>query len=153
MSKVLGRVIFVIFIWLFSLRYYLECLDLTERSEKLTINIAFWAMTVFAVKELFSLVMAKLKEKRKDGLFNENIIVKTICDKRTHLLVAVVVYIILIPLIGFYITSFVAFCAFSFILGTRSPIKMILPGGIIMVLIYAIFSVLLQLRLPGGLLM
>lgn len=153
MSKSLGRLIFVVFIYLFSLRYYLECMDLFERSEKLTINIAFWAMTVFAVRELFSLVRVTLKEYRKQGLFDKNIIGKTIYDKRTHLVAAVALYVILIPLTGFYITSFAAFCAFSFILGTRNPINMILPGGIIMVFIYGIFTVLLQLRLPGGLLM
>lgn len=153
MSKSLGRLIFVVFIWFFSLRYYLECMNLSERSEKLTVNIAFWAMTAFAVKELFDLVRITIKEKRKQGLFNENIIGKTVCDKRTQLVAAVALYVILIPLTGFYITSFAAFCAFSFILGTRNPIKMILPGGVIMVLIYGIFTVLLQLRLPGGLLM
>jgi len=153
MSKSLGRLIFVVFIWSFSLRYYLECMNLSERSEKLTINIAFWAMTALAAKELFNLVRVTLKENRKQGLFNENIIVKTVYDKRTHLVAAVALYIFLIPFTGFYITSFAAFCAFSFILGTRHPIKMILPGGIIMVLIYGIFTVLLQLRLPGGLLM
>ena len=153
MSKSLGRLIFVVFIWSFSLRYYLECLNLSERSEKLTINIAFWAMTALAVKELFNLVRVTLKEYRKQGLFNENIIGKTVYDKRTHLVVAVALYVILIPFTGFYITSFAAFCAFSFILGSRNLIKIILPGVIIMVFIYGIFTVLLQLRLPSGLLM
>jgi hypothetical protein len=153
MSKSMGRMIFVAFIWLFSLRYFLECMDLSQRSERLTINIAFWVLTVFVALDLFALVRNIIHNKTQQSLFNKKTINAMIGDKRGHLVVATILYIVLIPLTGFYVTSFAAFCVFSFILGTRSLIKMIVPGGIIMALIYAIFTALLQLSLPSGLFM
>ena len=153
MSKSLGRAVFVGLIWVFALRYYLECLGLSQRSEKLTINLAFWLMTVFTIWEMVGVVKSTLREKRENGLFTDSLFRKTIRDNRTQLILAVVLYIILIPLVGFYATSFVAFCAFSFILGSRNPLRMVLGGGFMMILIYGIFTVLLQLRLPAGLLM
>lgn len=153
MSKSMGRMIFVTFIWLFSLRYFLECMNLSERSEKLTISIAFWVLTVFVALDLFALVRNIIQNKSQQSLFNKKVINTMIGDKRSHLVVAVILYIVLIPLAGFYVTSFAAFCVFSFILGTRNLIKMIVSGGIIMAFIYGIFTALLQLSLPSGLFM
>lgn len=150
MSKAMGRMIFVAFVWFFSLRYYLECMSLSGRTERLPIDIAFWLMTVFAAWELLGLVKNIVGKKRRQALFNRKMIHNMIGDKRSHLVVAVILYIIFIPLTGFYLTSFVAFCVFSLILGTRSPIKMIVPGAIVMAFIYGIFTSLLQLSLPSG---
>jgi len=150
MSKSVGRMIFVAFIWFFSLRYYLECKSLTGHTEKLTIAAAFWLMTVFVAWELGGLVRNILEEKRRQALLNRKTIRKVIGDKRSHLVVAVILYVIFIPLTGFYLTSFVAFCVFSLILGIRSPIKMIAPAAIVMVFIYGIFTSLLKLSLPAG---
>ncbi|MFH1757450.1 MAG: hypothetical protein ABH969_05340 [Pseudomonadota bacterium] len=150
MSKSVGRMLFIAFVWFFSLRYYLECMNLSGRTEKLTIDIAFWIMTAFAAWELFGLVKNMVQDKRAQALFNRKKISNVIRDKRSHLVVAVILYIIFIPLTGFYLTSFVAFCVFSLILETRSLIKMIVPGTMIMAFVYGIFTLLLQLSLPSG---
>lgn len=151
MAKLKGRIIFILIIWFFSLKYYWECLALAGRMEKLTIDIAFWLMTVFAAWELFSLVKNILKEKTRQPLFSREAISRIIRDKRSHLVVAVILYVNLIPLTGFYLTSFVAFCCFSLIIGRGRGIRMVpimAAGGMVMAIIYGIFSYLLQISLP-----
>ncbi len=146
--KLLGRMLFILFIWLFALRYYWECLNLGERSEKLTIVVAFWILTTFTAWEVSTLVKRILKEKNLLMSLNRTYLIKFLKDKRTWLVGAIILYVIFIPLVGFYFTSFVAFCVFSLILGSRNPIKIIFSGIVVMVLIYGIFSSLLQLSLP-----
>lgn len=146
--KFCGRILFILLLWLFALRYYWECLNLGERSEKLTIVVAFWLLTIFATWELITLVKRILKEKKLLTFFNTASVIKFLRDKRTWLAGAVILYVIFIPLVGFYLSSFVAFCIFSLILGNRNLIKIIFSGVVVMAIIYGIFSSLLQLSLP-----
>lgn len=147
-SKFWGRILFIFLLWLFALRYYWECLNLGERSEKLTIVVAFWLLTIFAAWELITLVKRNLREKKLLTFFNTEYVINFLRDKRTWLAGAVIIYVIFIPLVGFYLSSFVAFCIFSLILGNRNLIKIIFSGVVIMVIIYGIFSSLLQISLP-----
>lgn len=146
--KFLGRMLFILFIWLFALKYYLECLKLREQSEKVTIVVAFCLLTIFAVWEVYTLVKRILKEKNLLTFFNTAWVIKFLRDKRTWLVGAVILYVIFIPLVGFYLTSFGAFCIFSLILGNQNILKIIFSGVVVMATIYGIFSFLLQLSLP-----
>lgn len=153
MSKSLGRVILTFFVWLFSLRYYWECLYLDKGAEKLTVSIAFWVLTALALAELGSLVRKIFQDKNRWVFLNESFISKIMTDKRTWLIIAVILYIIFIPIVGFYLTSFISFCIFSIILGSRNPVKIILSGIIVLAFIYGIFTSLLQISLPTGILL
>lgn len=146
--KFLGRMLFVLFIWLFALRYYWECLNLSERSEKLTIEVAFWLLTILAAWELISPLKRILVEKNLFTFFTTGSLIKFLKDKRIWLVGAIILYVIFIPIGGFYLTSFAAFCIFSFVLGNRQLIKIIFSGAIVMAIIYWIFSSLLQISLP-----
>jgi hypothetical protein len=124
-----GRIIFVSLMWLFSLGYYLECRGLSNADEKMTISAAFWILTLFVAAEFFRL-----------------------SDRKTHLVALIILYLILIPVVGFYVISFLAFCAFSYTLGTRGFVKVIVPGIIVLGVIYMIFTRILGLALSGALL-
>lgn len=153
MPKLGGRAILTLFVWLFSLRYYWECLHLDKSAEKLTVSIAFWVLTALALVELSSLARTIFKERTRGLFSSEDLIRKIITDKRTQLIIAVIFYIIFIPIVGFYFTSFIFFCIFSIILGSRNPTKIILSGIIVMAFVYSIFTSLLQISLPAGILL
>ncbi len=148
MPKLWGRLVFILLVWLFALRYYWECLHLNQPSEKLTVVVAFWLLTIFMAWEAGTLLRKILKERQLSKFLTPHLLLKFFQDKRTWLGAAVILYVVFIPVMGFYLTSFIFFCVFSLILGSRSPAKIIVSGAVVMAIIYGIFSSLLQLSLP-----
>jgi hypothetical protein len=151
MSQAVGRVIFLLAVWLFSLAYYLECIRLPRFSEKITIGITFWLLTLFVGLELFRQIRKVLGGGGPALLPYREILRKGVADRRIHLVAAVILYILFIPAVGFYVTSFLAFCAFSYLLGTRGFMKTVVPGVIILAFIFFIFTSVLKVNLPTGL--
>jgi len=149
-SRSLGRIIFLILVWLFSLKYYVECIRLPEFSEKITVAVAFWLLTLFVGVELFRRIREGLRSKDLKFPPYREALPRLAKDRRAQLVASVIIYIIIIPLIGFYITSFLAFCGFSYILGTRGFIRVVIPGVIILTFIFFIFTAILNLNLPEG---
>jgi hypothetical protein len=150
MPQVIGRVVFLVFIWLFALRYYVECIGLPKFSEKLTITITFWIFTILLSGELVRIVRRIRKGEKLGGWFDLSFVKGFLRDKKVHLLLAIIGYIVLIPLIGFFTASFLSFCLFCFLLGSRSPFKIAAQGLIITAIAFVIFVMLLQLSLPKG---
>ncbi len=153
MLKSVGRLFFVGFIWIYALFYYIDCRSLSDVSEKMTISIVFWIFTLFVVLELINLVKLVMIEKGDNPLFEPRIIRKILYSSKTHLIILIIIYLVLIPYVGFYTSSFLAFCAFSYVLGTRGFLKVLLPGSIVLAFIYIVFSMSLKLELPKGLLL
>lgn len=150
MSRPLGRIIFLVLVWLFSLKYYIECMKLPEFSEKITVAVAFWLLTLFVGVELFRRIREGLRGKDLKFPPYREALPKVARDRRVQLVASMIIYIILMPVLGFYATSFLAFCGFSYILGTRGFIRVVIPGVIILAFIFSIFTTVLNLNLPGG---
>ena len=151
MSKSIGRLIFVFFIWVYSLFYYLECLDLEDASENMTITAVFWGLTIFVVIELLNLIKVIRSDPDLKHPFSGQALIKIIKDNKTHLVTVIIVYLLVISSLGFYLSSFFAFCAFSFILGNRGLFKTIVPALVVLAVTYLTFSYSLKLVLPSGL--
>ena len=66
--------------------------------------------------------------------------------------VATFLYILLIPIIGYVVTSIIYIGGLSFYLGNRKPLSLILYTGIFFGALYLIFIIWLRIRLPEGLL-
>jgi hypothetical protein len=150
MPKVIGRIAFLVFIWFFALRYYVECIGLPKFSEKITITITFWTFTLLLSCKLFGIVRNMMKDEKLGGWFDLSVAKRVLRDRKVHLLLAIIGYIILIPVIGFFTSSFLSFCLFCFLLGSRSLFKIAAQGLIITIITFAIFVMLLQLSLPKG---
>lgn len=150
MSKSVGRLIFVLVIWIYSLFYYLECLDLEDSSENMTISAAFWGLTIFAAIELINLIRTARADPDLKHPFRAGILVAALKDKKTHLTGVIILYLALISQLGFYTSSLLAFCAFSFVLGNRGVIKTVVPALVVLTVIYFTFSYSLKLVLPTG---
>jgi hypothetical protein len=150
MSKSVGRSLLIGFIWVLALFYYLEVRGFTEPSETMTITAVFWFFTLLAAVELFRLLRSFHEGPRRGewGVIFHSVL----RDKRSHLAVLICIYLVLIPILGFYTASFLSFAAFSYALGARELLRIFLPNVLILVFIYIVFSVLLKITLPAGLL-
>lgn len=144
-----GRIVFYAFIWVYALIYYLECTALPEFTEKITISVAFWLMTLFVIIEILHLL--KIEKSDVDSRWLPVGLWKNlISDKRVHLSIMVAVYLIIIPYLGFYVSSVIVYIVTSRLLGTKGLWGNILPGLLLTIAIYFLFSFLLQLNLPRG---
>lgn len=150
MEKAIGRLAFVGFMWLYSIYYFIECLGFDDTTEKMTVVTVFWLFTLFVILEVISLMKTVVANKEKPPALNIRILSKIFTDYRFHLVCSLAIYLLLIPYLGFYLSSFIAFCAFSYILGTRGGLKMVAAGVIVLAFIYVIFTVLLNIVLPQG---
>lgn len=149
MSPSRGRLIFLAVIWILSLAYYVECSFLPRFSEKITVALTFWIFTLLVVVE-GGRQMRAYRADQKAGAVAPLNFTAWLGDKRVQLSLAVVAYVVLIPVVGFYAVSFLSFLAFSFILGTKRWSRIVLPGVIVLGAIYVTFTVLLKLTLPAG---
>lgn len=152
MALQLGRIVFTLFIWLYALIYYLEVMELEDSSEWMTVAAVFWLFTLFAIFELFFLLRTLLAEKDRKIAINRQILVRIARDSKTQLMLLTVIYLFLVPFLGFYLASFLAFCGFSFVLGARKIIWVVLGGILVSLIIYVIFTIFLKLVLPSGIL-
>lgn len=150
MEKTIGRLAFVGFMWLYSIYYYIECLGFSDATEKMTVLTVFWLFTLFVILELISLIKTFVASPDKQTVFNKKIFSNIYTDYRFHLVCSLAMYLLLMPYLGFYLSSLIAFCAFSYILGSRGVFRMVVPGVIILVFIYIIFTVSLNIVLPQG---
>ena len=150
MSRSLGRMFFVAFIWVYSLVYFLEVLELEDLSEKMTIVAVFWLFSAFAALELIILLRSLLADSDIKHPFSKEAALKVMQDKKSHLALALLLYLWAIPQLGFYTSSFAAFCVSSLVLGNRGPLKVIIPALVVLLVIYFTFSYSLKLTLPQG---
>lgn len=152
MPRSVGKILFLIFIFLFSLRYYLECRKLTEVSENLTISYVFGILTLFLAYELVVQTRKAIQDKTLKNPFHAGTIKKVFQEKFIHLLLVLGIYIILIPVMGFFVTSFFIYCAISYLLGARSVTRIIAQGALVLLVTYSVFVIILNLSFPQGVL-
>jgi hypothetical protein len=151
MTQSTGRAILVGFIWLFGLKYYLEVRRLPDPTETMTISAVFWVFTAFAGVELSRLLRSFRTGSGEAKPFAERLRGMT-RDRKTHLAVLTILYLFFIPVLGFFTTSALSFAGFSYVLGTRGVLRILIPDVLVLCAIYAIFSLALKLNLPEGLL-
>lgn len=141
---------FVGLLWIYSIYYYLECLRFEDATEKMTVITVFWLLTLFVVLEVIVVSKSLLRSSAKCIVPSRKHILAIFTDYRMYLICCIVGYLFLMPFLGFYLSSFFAFCAFSYILGTRGILKMVVPGVIMLAFIYVTFTMSLNIVLPQG---
>ncbi|MBW1648842.1 MAG: tripartite tricarboxylate transporter TctB family protein [Deltaproteobacteria bacterium] len=152
MSVPIGRLLFIAFIWIYALVYYLEVRGLDDPSEWMTVVSIFWLFTFFVVLELVSLLRKLRADKGFQNPFTRRLLAAVVRDGKTHLVILIAIYLALIPWLGFYSASFLAYGAFSVALGSRK-VGWVLCGAVVVpAIVYVIFSYFLKLELPSGVL-
>jgi len=152
MSVPIGRLIFVAFIWVYALVYYLEVRRLDDPSEWMTVVSIFWLFSFFVVLELVTLVRTLRADGGFQNPFHRRLLAAVVKDGKTRLVILIAIYLALIPWLGFYSASFLAYGAFSVALGSRRIGWVLLGAVTVPAIVYVIFSHFLKLELPSGML-
>ncbi len=150
MNRVVGRTVFVIVIWLWSLYYFLECLKFNDNSEKITIEVAFFAFTFFSILEIINLIKQIYLNKNKEKIINKISIKERILDRRIVSILLIIIYFVCIDIVGFYSSSFILFTIFSIFLGTRKIFIVLSQGAFVTLCLYVIFNTFLKVNFPSG---
>lgn len=72
-------------------------------------------------------------------------------SKRIQALALMICYVILVPIIGFFISTFIFAVAFMYMFNNKSIIKYIITSLVFVLIIYGVFDLLLNIWFPKGL--
>jgi putative tricarboxylic transport membrane protein len=64
--------------------------------------------------------------------------------------IATIIYVFVLPIVGFVVTTAVYLALLSFYLGTRKPLKLILFAVLYTAALYGVFVAWLGVRMPAG---
>ncbi|MBV1757642.1 MAG: tripartite tricarboxylate transporter TctB family protein [Dethiosulfatibacter sp.] len=128
------------------------------RFEEAALNISAFPMIVSLALIIFSLfnVTMGIKKTRELNMkieLGEDVIKEISIERLKYPLICIIfmtAYVILIPTIGFFVSSMVFLFAFIYYLGYRKPFKILAIIIGMEVFIYYLFVVVLNTRLPKG---
>jgi len=136
---------------IYSTVYYLEVRNLGHFEDRILITAVFWFLLVFAVIEVIKNIKNLESDFKITKIFSNTNFIQELKSRKAIVFYSMLIYIIVIPFLGFFTTSFIVFATVVYLLGGRK-IAMILIvdlglcGGM-----YYLFVVLLRLRVPEGL--
>ena len=148
---IIKRYLFAVIALAFVIIYWLSASKLPEESIVFPRIITYIIIPLFIWVFIQSIVeFQKLKkdtsipeEEKWDCTLN-------LTKPKLVIIGATILYIALIPIVGYVVTTALYVAGLSFYLGNRSPIKLILFTGILIAILYVIFAVWLRIRLPHG---
>lgn len=115
-------------------------------------NVFPWSLE--ALLAVFALVVLVQAARRRDAAPRSGEAVQV--GRIIGILVASIVYLIVIPLLGFYTTSFLFMTLISWLVGERRDLRGLLNGAVVGVLlvgvVYAGFWLFLKVPTPSGIL-
>lgn len=110
--------------------------------EESTIYVRF----ILAIFFVLSLVLFFIKSDKQES-------VKTIfTSKRSKAFALMIAYAILIPIVGFFVSTFLFGVVFMFIFNNKGLVKYMIVTFIFTLMMYGVFDVLLKIWFPTGLL-
>jgi hypothetical protein len=72
--------------------------------------------------------------------------------KRAKAIALMVVYVILVPIVGFFVSTFIFTIAFMYTFNNKGIVKYIIISFVFVLIVYGVFDVLLNIWFPTGLL-
>ncbi|WP_040978501.1 tripartite tricarboxylate transporter TctB family protein [Oceanobacillus jeddahense] len=152
MAHEIKNILFLIVIGVFCGFYYLDILSLPQPEEKNLVMFLIGGITIFLVLELGRSIYRGLKNKYdyKSSFLQD---IKTwIKSGQFILVVSTILYVIFMPIIGFFVASLLFTVLLNYSLNSRKIWELtVLPVGLL-VLIYFLFVMLLGINLPTGVL-
>lgn len=144
------NILFLIAIAVFSFVYYLDVRKLPEPEEKNLVLMLLMGLGILLVVETGRSLIRGFKNKNegKTAFFKD--FMDWFKGKQALLLISVVVYVILTPIIGFFVTSFLLLVFLNYRLESRKIWELIVIPLVLLLLIYVLFHILLGVDLPKG---
>ncbi|MFD1414515.1 tripartite tricarboxylate transporter TctB family protein [Oceanobacillus jeddahense] len=152
MAHEIKNILFLIVIGVFCGFYYLDILSLPQPEEKNLVIFLIGGITIFLVLELGRSIYRGLKNKydHKSSLFQD--IKAWIKSRQFILVVNVILYVIFVPIIGFFIATLLFIALLNYLLNSRKIWEITLLPIVLLILIYLLFVTLLGINLPTGIL-
>ena len=145
------RYLFALLALAFVIVYWISAHKLPEES------IIFPRIITYVIIPLFVWVIVTSIKEYKALLADDSIPEEEKWDctlnlntKKLVIIAATVLYVALVPVVGYCVMTILYVGGLSFYLGNRNPIKLILFTLIFFGILYAIFGVWLRIRLPSG---
>lgn len=152
MAQELKNITFLIFISILILIYYLDVQTLPQPEEKNLVIFLVYGIGIFIAVEIIKSVSKGVKNKadNKSSFFQD--IKSWIKSRQAILVLSIIIYVALIPYIGFFATSILFVIVLNFLLESRKLWELTILPVILLVFIYILFVVLLNINLPKGIL-
>ena len=152
MVQELKNITFLIFIGVFVTIYYLDVQNLPQPEEKNLVTFLFLGISIFIVIEIVKSIVKGFKNKSDDKNSFLQDLMDWVKSRQFILVISIVLYVALIPFIGFFITSILFTVVLNFLLESRKLWELTILPIIILIFIYLLFVVLLNINLPRGIL-
>ena len=146
----IANIIFLLVLVIYTVYYYFDTLSLKHLEEKMVV-ITIAAVFICAVLINIIQIIKDMKNDSKENVIPKINLKKTFSDRRLIFLLFTVAYLILIKILGFFISSFIYFLFLSRLLGEKR-FKVLLGVPVIMLgVIFIFFVMFLGIHLPKGL--
>lgn len=155
MGKRVWNVVGLMAISIYGLAYYSDIRKLPAR-EKMVVEYILIALAVLVAIEAGRAIIdfrKFLMEQNTDRTkFDSNAILGLSENKQVIVIVLTAIYMIIFPILGFFVTSFLYVFLLNLILGIRNKLQLVaIPAGLL-VFVYILFVILFSVKLPAGIL-
>ncbi|GAB3797613.1 tripartite tricarboxylate transporter TctB family protein [Virgibacillus kimchii] len=152
MAANIGNYLLLIIIGAFGLYYFLDVRSLPNPQERVIVEILFWVLVVLlaieASRTTYKLWKENKNENNKQSI--KSILKGWILNKPVMLFVGLSLYILLLPIIGFFVTSAIFLVTYNYLLGSKKLWELTLLPIAILISVYILFVLVLDVRLPDG---
>lgn len=151
MAHEIKNILFLIAIAVFSIFYYLDVRQLPEPEERSLVVILLIGLGILLIVETGRSIVRGIKNRKDENntsFFQD--LVKWLKGRQSLLLISMIAYVILIPIIGFYVTSFLFIVFLNYFLESRKIWELTVLPLVLLLLIYLLFNVFLGVNLPEG---
>ncbi|MDO5000858.1 MAG: tripartite tricarboxylate transporter TctB family protein [Eubacteriales bacterium] len=145
------RYLFALLALIFVIVYWISAHRLPEES------IIFPRIITYVTIPLFIWVFATSVKEYKALLADESIpeeekwnCTLNLSSKKLVIIAATVLYVALVPVVGYCVTTILYVGGLSYYLGNRKPVSLIVYTLVFFGILYAIFGLWLRVRLPSG---
>jgi len=149
-------VFFAVCVAFFGFMFY-DGLDLTSHGRSGEIGSAFWPLIALGASALFSVVLliSSVKKFRREGAA-EDLAPEAVAEKKrqritvTLSVVCFLAYLVLVPWIGFILSTLIYVPAFALALGERRKWVLLVSPFLLTAIIVAVFAKFITIPFPKG---
>ena len=152
MAQELKNIAFLVVIGVFVTIYYFDVQSLPQPEEKNLVNFLVLGISIFIIIEIGKSIVKGIKNKSDDKNSFLQDLMEWVKSRQFILVISIVLYVTLIPLIGFFITSILFTVVLNYLLESRKLWELTILPIILLIFIYLLFVVLLNINLPRGIL-
>jgi len=149
-KKNIGELAFLGVIVLYVLIYFFTDITPLHKNTQIKSYVLFIMAVLLALIAVQLIIMMKDTDFVRSIRFQPSDLMALIKDPLTFLIIATVVYLALIPIVGFFVISFVYIAAVIWFLNIRRKLILFMAPLAYNVIMFFCFDYLLDLRFPRG---